>query len=80
MDFVKLLQIATNVYRTENYIVCQIVGVQHDPELDSAAVSQDAYFARTPARDRLYEDVFEDRINIDGRRLPTNMYSRKYID
>lgn len=80
MDFVEMLEIATNVYRTKNYIVCQIVGLQRDPELDSAAISQDAYFARTAARDRLYDDVFEDRINIDGRRLPTNMYTRKYID
>ncbi len=80
MDFVEMLQIATNVYRTKNYIVCQIVGMKRDPELDAAAISQDAYFARTAARDRLYNDVFEDRINIDGRRLPTNMYSRKYID
>lgn len=80
MDFVKMLQVATNVYRTDNYIVCQIVGLKNDTELDSAAISQDAYFARTPARDHLYEDVFEDRIHIDGRRLPTNMYSRRYID
>lgn len=80
MEFLEMLQIATNVYRTENYIVCQIVGLKRDPELDSAAISQDAYFARTQARDRLYEDVFEERINIDGRRIPTTMYSRKYID
>ena len=80
MDFVKMLQIATNVYRTKKYIVCQIVGMKRDRELDNAAVSQDAYFARTAARDHLYNDVFEDRINIDGRRLPTNMYTRKYID
>ena len=80
MDFVKMLQIADNVYRTKNYIVCQIIGVKQDRELDVACISQDAYFARTAARDRLYDDVFEDRINIDGRRLPTNMYSRKYID
>lgn len=80
MDFVKMLQIATNVYRTRDYIVCQIVGMKRDRELDNAAISQDAYFARTAARDRLYEDVFKDRINVDGRRLPTNMYSRKYID
>lgn len=80
MDFVEMLQIATNVYRTKNYIVCQIVGTKHDRELDVACISQDAYFARTAARDHLYNDVFEDRINLDGRRLPTNMYTRKYID
>ena len=80
MDFLEMLEIATNVYRTKNYIVCQIAGMKRDRELDNACISQDAYFARTAARDSLYEDVFEDRINIDGRRLPTNMYSRKYID
>ena len=75
-----MLQIATNVYRTKNYIVCQIVEIKHDDMTDIACISQDAYFVRTAARDRLYNDVFEERINIDGRRLPTNMYSRKYID
>lgn len=43
---------ADNVYRTRDYIVRQIIGVNFDAEMDNSIFSQDTFFARTPARDK----------------------------
>ncbi|MCM1368211.1 MAG: hypothetical protein NC184_05345 [Roseburia sp.] len=71
---------ADNVYRTRDYIVRQIIGVNHDAEMDNDIFSQDTFFARTPARDRQYEAIFARRFNIDGKRMKSTMYSRKYVE
>lgn len=71
---------ADNVYRTRDYIVRQIIGVNFDAEMDNNIFSQDTFFVRTPARDRQYEAIFVKRFNIDGRRLPCNMSSRRYVE
>jgi len=76
-DFIKN---ATNVYRTRDYIVKQVVGIQYDNEQNNVVFSHDTFYRRTAERDREYEILFCHRKSIDGKRLPTTMYARTYID
>ena len=70
---------ATNVYRTSEFIVRQIMEFRNHSERGVAFVSHDTYYLRTPERDAEYELMFFMRDHIDGRRLPSTMYNRKYI-
>ena len=70
---------ATNVYRTKQYIVKQILGIQYSQKENNVVFSRDTYYRRTPERDREYEILFCLRRNIDGKRLPSTMYARIYI-
>lgn len=76
----KFIENASNVYRTKNYIVVQEVSVEANDIQSNNICSYDTYFARTKSRDKEYERRFKDRNHINGRRLRTGMYSRKYID
>ena len=71
---------ATNVYRTKHYIVKQVLGVKCENIEDNAIFSHDVYYARTKRRDIEYVLKFKNRRNIDGKRLPTTMYSRRYVE
>ena len=71
---------ATNVYRTSEFIVRQIMGFRNNSERGVAFISHDTYYHRTRERDAEYELAFFMRDHIDGKRLPSNMYSRKYVD
>jgi len=71
---------ATNVYRTENYIVRQCVGIKYGETENNVLFSHDTYYLRTKKRDREYEDFYFGKKNIDGKRLPTTMYARRYVD
>ena len=71
---------ATNVYRTSEYIVKQKIGVRFDKRENNVVYSDDTYYRRTLRRDYEYEQAFKGRKNINGRRLPTTMYARTYID
>ena len=71
---------ANNVYRTENFIVKQVIGVRLSDELNNVVFSFDTYYHRTKKRDKIYEKAFRERKNIDGKRLPTTMYARTYIE
>lgn len=71
---------ATNVYRTKEYIVKQIISIRYDAEENNAVISRDTYYRRTEKRDAEYEIAFCMRKHIDGKRLPTTMYARTYID
>ena len=71
---------ANNVYRTENYIVKQVIGVRTSDEENNIIMSFDTYYRRTKKRDKIYERAFARKKHIDGKRLPSTMYSRKYID
>ena len=71
---------ANNIYRTENYIVNQVIGVRLSDELNNVVFSFDTYYHRTKKRDKIYEKAFAARKNIDGKRLPTTMYARTYIE
>lgn len=71
---------ADNVYRTAEFIVKQSLSVQFDDTEGNSVISNDVFYRRTKRRDSEYEYVFSGRKNIDGKRLPSNMYSRKYVD
>ena len=71
---------ATNVYRTRNFIVKQVLCVKLNHEENNAVISFDTYYARTRKRDEEYEILYCSRKRINGKRLPTTMYTRTYID
>ena len=63
MQFVEVpdfLVNATNVYRTNGYIVRQELLLHDDEEQGTHLFSRDTYFLCTPKRDREYEEVFAD--------------------
>lgn len=83
MQFVEIpdfLINATNVYRTNGYIVRQELMMHDDDEQGTYLFSRDTYFLCTPKRDREYEEVFADRFDLNGRRIRATMYVRKYVD
>lgn len=71
---------ANNVYRTRCFIIKQVIGIQYDGEQNNVVYSHDSYYRRTPERDKEYEIIFCRRNEPDGRRLPSTMYARRYID
>lgn len=71
---------ATNVYRTKFYIVRQCMGIKYSEEEDNVLFSHDTYYRRTKTRDREYEEYYRDRKKMNGKRLPSMMYSRQYVD
>lgn len=75
-DFIKD---GMNIYRTKKYIVKQNLSISaHDVECFEMR-SRDTYYVRTAKRDKDYETVFAVRRHIDGKRLPSTMYTRKYV-
>ena len=79
-DLPDFLVRATNVYRTDYYIVRQQIMYKNDALLGAYLCSKDTFFCRTPERDRLYALAFPKREETDGKRIRTLMYVRKYID
>lgn len=79
-DLPDFLVRATNVYRTDYYIVRQQVMYKNDALLGAYLCSKDTFFCRTPERDRQYVKAFPKRADADGKRISTLMYVRKYID
>jgi len=69
-----------NVYRTRDFIVEQDVRIQYDRRDGNLIVSHDKYFRRTPKLDADYERLFIRRIHVDGKRFPTSMYTREYVE
>ena len=70
---------ANNVYRTKNFIVKQEIAIGCDSVGMSVVLSRDTFYARTTVRDMEYEAYFSRRRYINGKRLPSTIYSRKYI-
>lgn len=80
MSLYKLLNDATNVYRTKHFIIKQVVVIDCHDEIDSGIFSQDTFIKRNKSRDKEYEKLYEQRMNINGKRMPTNMCARRYVD
>ncbi|MDD4816188.1 MAG: hypothetical protein PHQ62_03535 [Clostridia bacterium] len=76
----EFIEDATNVYRTKNFIVKQCIGIQCDDKENNVIFSHDTFYKRTRSRDKYYESVYRDRKNINGKRLPTTMHARNFID
>ena len=70
---------ADNVYRTRNYIVKQVLSLEMPTVEDNGIKSNDTFYKITSIRDKQYNLIFRDRKSIDGKRLPSTMYARKYI-
>ncbi|MBP5242885.1 MAG: hypothetical protein J6Z36_04255 [Clostridia bacterium] len=70
----------TNIYRTKNFIVKQHLRIKHSYVEDDILVSYDTYYPRTKERDSMYEDLFEEKKNINGKRMPASAYVRRYIE
>mgnify|MGYP007097427276 FL=1 len=71
---------ARNVYRTRFYIVKQELMISANDVETCEMYSRDTYYLRTTKRDKEYEYIFAARKHIDGKRLPSTMYTRKYVD
>ena len=70
---------AVNVYRTKRYIVKQDISVEMTDSGDTIIFSNDVFYERTKIRDKQYEHIFAERKNMNGKRLPSTSYTRKYI-
>ena len=71
---------ASNVYRTKDYIVKQEIHIGTDRHDTNQVVSVDTYYKRTQEREIAYKALFKDRKRINGKRLPSTMYTRTYVD
>ena len=70
---------AVNVYRTKRYIVKQDISVELTDGGEMIIFSNDVFYERTKIRDKQYEHVFSERKNMNGKRLPSTSYARRYI-
>ena len=71
---------ATNVYLTKNFIVKQEIIIEEVGRHEPAIISFDTYLKRNPERDFAFRLCYRERENIRGKRLPSNIYTRTYID
>jgi hypothetical protein len=72
-------QQAMNVYRTRKYIVTQDIYLNEYFDGSSILFSRDTYYLRNKKFDKQYESNFKDREYINGKRVHTTMYTRKYF-
>lgn len=81
MTTVDYLMEADNVYRTNDYIVCQKISLCRSGKGNTLIMSDDVYLLRTKKRDIDYELVYKVRgRNINGKRMRSGSFTRKYID
>ncbi len=80
MNVPEFVKGSTNVYRTKNFIVKQKLCFRTDIKYGEELMSYDTYYKRTPKRDELYKIWFSDRRRINGKRIPSSMYVREYVE
>ena len=81
MTTVDYFREADNVYRTKDFIVCQRVSLYRSGNGNTLLMSDDIYLLRTRSRDADYELVYKVRgKRINGKRMRSGSYTRKYID
>ena len=71
---------ASNIYRTKDYIVKQEIHIGTDGYDTNQVVSVDTYYKRTPEREVAYKAMFKDRKRINGKRLPSTIFTRTYVE
>ena len=71
---------ADNVYRTKSYIVKQVIQIIENDIEENGIISHDTYYRRTSARDLAYNMAFMDKVKINGKRLPSTQYTRRYLE
>ena len=67
-------------YTRSYYGSVQQIMYRRDSLLGAYLCSRDTFYCRTPERDRQYEAAFPHNEEKNGKRIPTLMYIRKYID
>ena len=80
LSFVDELELASNAYRTKEYIVTQRIIFRNNKVDGSMIISIDAFYKRTKERDVIFEKMFASRINVNGKRLHATMSTRSYIE
>ena len=70
---------AVNVYRTKRHIVKQDVSVERTENGETIIFSNDVFYERTKRRDKEFEIIFAGRKHINGKRLPSTSYVRRYV-
>ena len=70
---------AVSVYRTKQYIVKQDISLERDDNGDIIVLSVDVFYERNFLRDKQYERIFAKRKFINGKRVPSTSYSRRYV-
>lgn len=70
---------AVNVYRTKKYIVKQDILVEGTENGETLIFSNDVFYERTKSRDKEFEAIFAERQYINGKRLPSTSYTRRYV-
>ena len=80
LGFVDELELANNAYRTEKYIVTQQIAFEKSEMAGSRLTSDEVFYERNRERDLVFEKVFANRTNINGKRLRVTMYSRRYVN
>ena len=71
---------ANNVYRTRYYIVKQQLTFIITKNNEAYLISNDTYYKRTAKRDFEYSCFLSKRYNLDGKRIASSTYTRKYED
>ena len=71
---------ADNIYRTEHFIVKQVVCLEYDLVESNRLLSFDTYYRRTPKRDMAFNVIFQDKRYSEGVRLPSTHQNRKYVE
>ena len=77
-DIPEFCEDAVNVYRTKSYIVKQDISVEITDGGETIIFSNDVFYERTKTRDKQYEQLFTGRKNLNGKRLPSTSYTRRY--
>lgn len=80
MDKPEIAKLTENVYRTKEYIVKQVIYILVGIEENNAVLSVDTFYRRTIVLDCHYLMKYEKRKHINGKRLPSNMFIRTYVD
>ena len=70
---------AVNVYRTKRYIVKQDLSVEQTDDGQTIVLSKDVFYERTKIRERQYENIFAKRKHMNGKRLLSTSYTRRYV-
>lgn len=69
---------ATNVYRTKYYIIKQDLYMDTNIDGQDYLYSKDTFYLRNKQLDKIYEMIFSNRLNIDGKRIKCTSHSRIY--
>ena len=78
MKIPEFLENATNVYRTKKYIVKQNACLEYDKCGNGRVFSEDTYYLRNKQLDKEFEFNFKDRDCVNGKRVHTMLYIRRY--